>query len=723
MLGRLLDRIPAASLAAILRRLFVLAYGAEIRGLENWPAKGERVLVAANHVSLLDAALLAVFLPDRLTFAINTKVAGWWWLKPFLKVVDTLPIDPINPMAIRAMTRLVEQGRSMAILPEGRITVTGALMKVYDGPGMIADKAGALVVPVRIDGAQYTHFSYLKGKLRRRLFPKITLSVLPPVRLVVPDSLRGRARRRAAGERMYDVLSNMMFATSAIGRTIPEAVLDTMAVHGGNHPAVEDIERKPLPLRRLVLGALVLGGKLESRSATRGETIGVLLPNVAGSLVTMLALQMFGRVPAMLNFTAGQANLTAACRTARVNLVLTSRRFVEAARLEPVIAALIREVRVVYLEDIRRDIGVWDKVVGLARFPFARSLHAKRSGGADGPAIVLFTSGSEGPPKGVVLSHRNILANCAQVAARIDFTPLDIAFNALPLFHAFGLTGATLLPLLAGVKVFLYPSPLHYRMVPEMVYDSDATIMFGTDTFLAGYGRVAHPYDFRSVRYVVAGAEKVKDSTRTQWMDKFGLRLLEGYGATETAPVLAVNTPIHYRRGTVGRLLPGIVWRLETVEGIEDGGRLVVSGPNVMLGYLKAEKPGEIQKPPDGWYDTGDVVMVDGDGFVIIQGRVKRFAKVAGEMVSLGSVEEAAEALWPGHTHALVALPDPRRGEQLVLVTTHSGAERSQLAQWMRERGMAELAVPRSIVIRETLPKLGTGKVDYLSLARDITPP
>jgi acyl-[acyl-carrier-protein]-phospholipid O-acyltransferase/long-chain-fatty-acid--[acyl-carrier-protein] ligase len=345
---------------------------------------------------------------------------------------------------------------------------------------------------------------------------------------------------------------------------------------------------------------------------------------------------------------------------------------------------------------------------------FAQAVHQGHAASPDAPAVILFTSGSEGTPKGVVLSHANLLANRHQLAARIDFNPTDIVFNALPVFHSFGLTGGTLLPMLSGVKTFLYPSPLHYRIVPALVYDTNATIMFGTDTFLAGYARAAHPYDFYSLRYVFAGAEKVRAETRRVWSDKFGLRILEGYGATETAPVIAANTPMHFKAGTVGRPMPGITCTLEPVPGIDEGGRLVVSGPNVMLGYLRAENPGVLEKTIDCRYDTGDIVTIDEEGFIAIQGRAKRFAKIAGEMVSLTAVEALAAAVWPDHMHAAVSIPDDRKGEQIILLTENPDAERSVLSEHASASGMSELAVPRTVKTVDAIPVLGTGKVDYV---------
>src|SRR6185437_15638781 len=402
--------------------------------------------------------------------------------------------------------------------------------------------------------------------------------------------------------------------------------------------------------------------------------VGVLLPSAAGAVVAFCAIHAAGRVPAMLNFSTGARNMLAACELARLNTIVTSRRFVALAKLEATLASLAEGRRVVCLEDLRAAIGPFEKLAGLVASWFARPLYARRAPQPSDPAVVLFTSGSEGTPKGVVLSHENILSNCQQIAARVDFSPSDIVLNALPLFHSFGLTGGTLLPLVSGVRIFLYPSPLHYRIVPEVAYETNATILFGTDTFLTGYARAANPYDFYSVRYVFAGAERVRDETRKQWVEKFGLRILEGYGATETSPVIASNTPMHFKAGTVGRVLPGMAWRLEPVEGIDEGGRLVVAGPNVMKGYLSPTSPGAIDAPEGGWYDTGDIVAIDVEGYVKILGRAKRFAKIAGEMVSLGAVENLASSVWPEQRHAAVTLPDPRKGEQVVLVTDHADA-------------------------------------------------
>ena len=437
-----------------------------------------------------------------------------------------------------------------------------------------------------------------------------------------------------------------------------------------------------------------------------------MLPNANGAVVTILALMSAGRVPAMINFTAGATNILAACKAAQLDTIVTSSSFVEKGKLTNLVATLGQTVKIVYLEDIRASVTFGDKIRGLLN---AETPLIERQ--ADDWAAILFTSGSEGVPKGVVLSNRNMLANAAQAAARIDFGRQDKVFNVLPVFHSFGLTVGLMLPLVSGVQIYLYPSPLHYRTVAELIYGVNATIMFGTDTFLAGYARVAHPYDFRSLRYILAGAEPVKETTRRTYMEKFGLRILEGYGVTETAPALALNTPMYNKFGTVGRILPGMEARLDKVEGVDEGGRLFVRGPNVMLGYLKVDNPGVLEPPAEGWHDTGDIVTIDEQGFVAIQGRAKRFAKVAGEMISLSAVEALASELWPNVPSAVVAVPDARRGERLILVTQQKNATRAEFQAFARSKHASDFMVPSDVWTVDKLPMLGSGKVDTLSVA------
>lgn len=704
--------LPFSLLAAILK----LVYRVEVKGLENWAKAGDRVLIVANHTAFLDAPIIAAFLPERVGFVVNTFIAKRWWLRPFLKLIDTFAIDPTNPMATKTLIDQLKQNKKIMIFPEGRLTMTGALMKVYEGPGLIADKSGAKILPVRIDGAQYSPTSRLRGKVRIRLFPKITLTFLPPRSFDLPEAAKGRRRRQLASAQLYDLMVQMIFDSSAVDNTLMQSLIEAARIHGGRHAIVEDQNRQPLSYAAFLAGSVALARVIGRQVAKDEVRVGLMLPNMVATAVAFFALQALGRVAALLNFTAGTGQVLSACRAGTLKTVITSRQFVEAAKLAPLRDALLAAgVRVLYLEDLRTQVGHVDRLFALlARTAPQLVLSLQSKARPEDAAVMLFTSGSEGTPKGVVLSHRNILANRYQIASRIDFGPQDIVFNCLPMFHAFGLTGGTLLPLLSGIKVFFYPSPLHYRIVPELVYDTDATILFGTDTFLAGYARFANPYDFYALRYVFAGAEKLKDETRRVWFDKFGVRIFEGYGATETAPVLAVNTAMHYRAGTVGRFMPSLEVKLQSVPGIATGAQLLVKGPNVMMGYMKEDAPGVLQPTQGGWYDTGDIVVVDEDGFVTIQGRTKRFAKIAGEMVSLAAVETVVNAAWPGVNHAVVSIPDPRKGEMLVLLTEYAGADLDDLSPRFRLHGLTELSVPRRLVKLDKVPLLGTGKIDYV---------
>ena len=697
-----------------LRWLLTILYRVKITGLDNYYKAGNRVLIISNHTSYLDPLLLGVFLPDDVTFAINTQVSERWWLKPFLRLSRVFPMDPTHPISLKDLINYLKTDTKTVIFPEGRITVTGSLMKIYDGPGMVADKSDAMILPVRIDGAEYTHFSKLRDIVRLRLFPKITIHILPPTHITAPEKLRGRTRRKFSGHILADIMTDMMFATSHYRQTLFSGLLEARKVYGGNQIVSEDLERKPLSYDALITRTISIGDVLNKITET-GENVGVFLPNSTKTLCVVLGLQLNGRTPAMLNYSTGSAGMLSACNTALVKTVLTSRKFIELGKLQDEADQLAQKVKLVYLEDLADEIGFAAKLKGLIKCKTADYWYKHDQYSPDSPAVILFTSGSEGTPKGVALSHANILANHKQIESRINFNAQDILLNFLPMFHSFGFTVGTLLPIMNGMKAFFYPTPLHYAVIPEIAYEINATIIFGTNTFFAAYGKKAHPYDFYSIRYVVAGAEKLQDSTRQLWADKFGIRILEGYGATETAPVTSVNTPMDCKAGTVGRFMPDMEYQLEPIPGIEEGGQLHVRGPNIMLGYLLANNPGQLVPPKsiygEGWYDTGDIVHVDEDGFISIRGRSKRFAKVGGEMVSLTAVEQLAAKAWPDAHHAAVSLPDPKKGEQVILLTTQKNATLQGLEE--ASEGVARIALPRRIFVVDVIPVMATGKVNY----------
>ncbi len=708
-------------LKIVFRALLRLLYRVEVQGLENLRQAGPRTLLIANHTSFLDGLLLTVFLPRDFSFAIHTRIVNQWFMRPFKPLVTLFVMDPSNPFSLKSLIRYMQNDHSVVLFPEGRITVTGALMKIYHGPGLVADKVDADVLPVRIDGAQYSPFSRLRRRIRVRWFPRITLTVLPPRKIKAPAEVRGRARRIYAGEQLTDIMTEMMFATSHYRCTLFEAVLDAQRIHGGRHKIAEDFERVPINYRQLIRRSFILADALAPRTR-RTENVGILLPNTTATLITLFALQIYHRVPALLNYSDGVQNLLAACRIGRINTIYTSRRFADYVRLHELLSELGREVKVIYLEEVVSGLRWRHKLRGRFAAWFPRLGYRGRAGeaGPDDPAVLLFTPGSEAEPKGVVLSHANLLANCSQLVSRSDFSSRDVVLNTMPMFHAFGLTCGTLLPVVSGLRVFFYPNPWHYRIVPEIAYDINATILFGTDTFLAGYARFAHPYDFYSVRYVFAGAEKLQATTRRMWSERFGVRIFEAYGTTETGPVIAMNTAMENRPGTVGRLLPGMDYRLVAEPGVEAGERLWVKGPNVMLGYLQPDQPQTVQPPATaagpGWYDTGDIVRLDERGFLTILGRARRFARVGSETVSLAQMEEFVSRVWPQATHAIIRVGDTQSGEQLVLISTRPQPQRDELLDAAAEQGIPEAGVPHRLIAVPKLPQLGSGKIDYRQL-------
>lgn len=694
--------LPAESIRHMAGILLKIVYRPRVSGLEHIEAlKGGPALIVANHTSFLDVVLLVVYMPRRLTFAIDSYWSKAWWLKPLLRVFKALPVNPNQPLATRGLIEALGEGELVVIFPEGRITTTGSLMKVYDGPGLIAAKSKAPVVPVIIGGAQYTRFGRLRKHMRFPPKKQVTMTVMVPRQLevsAVPGE-KQRDHRRRSGEALYRLMMECQFQALDYRRNL-WAELRTVAKEcGPGRKILEDVARKPVSYRGLIFRARVLSRRLTPLSRTR-ENIGLLLPNSVAAVTTMLALWSEGRVPVMLNYSQGPGPMASALATAQIRTVVTSRRFLEMAGLGELAAGL--DAQVIYLEDLQFSLR--DKAAGL----FTQGHPAP----ADSPAVLVFTSGSEGKPKGVALSHTNLLANIRQVQCQMAVNEDDTLFNALPMFHAFGLNVGVMVPLLIGMRCFNYLTPLHAKVVPELIYDTRATMTIASDTFASAWARNAHPYDFASLRIMLVGAEKLKPKTKALYAEKMGVRIFEGYGVTETAPVLAVNSHLAYRAGSVGRLLPGLEHRLDPVEGVAVGGKLVVRGPNVMLGYILPDQPGVIQPLPDGWHDTGDIVEIDDDGFVFIKGRFKRFAKVGGEMVSLASIEEVAAVLWPGRPNVVIAMDDESKGEKLVLVTEDPNPDLPRLWAAQKEAGQPELNYPKQFIYLPEIPMTPLGKVN-----------
>ncbi|MCY0095760.1 AMP-binding protein [Hoeflea ulvae] len=610
-----------------------------------------------------------------------------------------------------AIEAALSQGSSVSIALPPQVEPAPDTLARCNQIAALARKHKARLRALHLRGSSQSLWSaHPRAESPRLLWPRFRLaqSGLLDFDDIIPPENGASAPRDE--DRIHDLLALARLNSNDFERGLFLAFRDAADRYGKAGPVLEDALGGKLSYKRLMIGARALGARFEQISKP-GEALGIMLPNANGVIVTFLALQSAGRVAAMLNYTAGSAALVSALTTAKINTVLASRAFVEKAGLEPQVAAIeAAGVTIIWLEDLRETISPMEKASAFLNW--RRPLQPVK---ASDPAVILFTSGSEGTPKGVVLSHRNLHANAAQAEARIDISVCDKLFNVLPVFHSFGLTGGAILPLLYGVRLFLYPSPLHYRIIPAVAREVRPSIMFGTDTFLAGYARAAKDTDFNSLRLIVAGAEAVREETRKIYRERFGAVILEGFGMTEAAPVAAVNSTSHNKDGTVGRLLPGMALRLEPVDGINDGARLFVSGPNVMLGYMLASDPGALHPLTDGWHDSGDIVAVDEDGYIAIRGRAKRFAKIAGEMISLGAIELMVQKLWPEYAHAAVAVEDRRKGERIVLVTTKMPALREELRDYSRRFGATDLMVPAEIVNVPEIPVLGSGKTDYVT--------
>lgn len=498
-------------------------------------------------------------------------------------------------------------------------------------------------------------------------------------------------------------------------------LLKAAAQFGKNTEAVVDGDGRTLSYQDVIRAAFALGSALK-KGTQKGESIGIMLPTGAGSIIAFYALSTYGRVPAMLNFTAGAKNILSSMQAAKVKRIVTAHKFVELGELQPLIDELSKEAEIIYLEDVRENLSLGNKIAGalgpIVPGMFRASISHKK------PGVILFTSGTEGSPKGVQLSHENIMANVEQVRAHIELYPgKDIVFNPLPTFHCFGLTVGAVLPLVVGVKTICHPSPLQPREIAKRIRETGSSILLATDTFISQYARAGQQGDLNSVRLAVCGAERVRDETRQLVRNKYNIEILEGYGATEAAPVVAANRLEANRPGTVGQLMSEMEYDLVPVEGIEEGGRMRIRGPNIMQGYLRATNPGVLEKPEDGWHDTGDIVSVDEEGFIRIKGRVKRFAKIGGEMVSLAVVENCASAIWPDNMHAAATLPDPRKGEQIILLSDAKDCNRDAIITWAKNHGVSDLSVPRKVFVVDEVPVLGTGKLDYgqiQKLAKDL---
>jgi acyl-[acyl-carrier-protein]-phospholipid O-acyltransferase/long-chain-fatty-acid--[acyl-carrier-protein] ligase len=705
---------------SILRFVLRLLFGFRVYNDAVLKTPGPLLLIP-NHTSWIDWLFIYVLLDDDWRFVSSSTTAQASWVhRRIMLNKRTLPVDTSSPYAVKRMAEMLQQGGKLVLFSEGRISLTGTLGKIFDGTGFLLNKTKAKAICCYLRGAYRLPFS--PNSDRKRWFPRVSAhfsEVLTPLQNL--KSLKSTERRMRLSEWLRDRLIAQQFETEQAfsPRNVLAAVIEN-ASWQLDHPILEDTTNQTLTYRRFLAGTRVLAGAWKKTLPSDAVPIGVLLPNVNAAAIVFFSLWSAGKVPAPLNYSGGVASMIACAKIAGIKQIITSRLFLERAHID---AAKLTEagLTLIWVDEVGAGISTLQRLTALIAVTFfpRHAVHVPQS--LEDTAVILFTSGSEGVPKGVALTHANLTANIHQMLAVNDFQDTDRLFNCLPIFHSFSLTVGTLLPLVRGMYVYLYPSPVHYRVIPTMFYDKNCTIFLSTNTFLNGYARRAHPYDFRSLRYLFAGAEKIQEATAELWARRFGVRILEAYGTTECSPALAANTPLAPKHGSVGRFLPGVEYRLDPVEGVADGGRLFVRGPNIMKGYLNPEANAPFQAL-GGWHDTGDIVQVDAHGFLEIKGRLKRFAKISGEMVSLTAVEEALSGAFPHYGQrfqvVVITKPDAGKGEALVAVTNDTRLKIEEMRPVIQAKGLSNLAVPAEIRVLPEIPKLGTGKVDYKELQK-----
>ena len=699
------------------RRFFKLYFGlvhhVRIQGMEHVPRGPRKLIVIANHASLIDGLLIWTYLRLPFKIIVDRTVARKTLFKPFLRNRHIVQIDSMNPYSLKEVVRWVAEGTPLLIFPEGRMTKTGSFMKIYEGTGFVALRTGAEVLPLYLKNTYKTFFA--KRHQGRRFFAPVTITVgrlRPPIRL---DHLPPRGRKQEATRMIARMLSETYVDAHSEPSTLGREFISKCRENRGK-PLFDDVTGHGVTYRRALSAAFALGRCL---SRSNGKHIGLMLPNLTVTALIFMGLQLFRKTAAFLNYSSGPSALQHAMELADLDVIVTSRAFLERIRLSE---SVFGRRRVIFLEDLKGLIRPRDKVWGVMRSIFPGTYLETGPDEHKETACILFTSGSEGMPKGVCLSHENLITNVYQALSRIDVTESDYFFNALPLFHAFGLTVGALIPLFLNARAFFYVSPLHYRVVPELAYQQGCTILCGTNTFLKGYGRRANAYDFSAMHYIYCGAEPLSDEVFEQYAKKFGIRVMAGYGVTECSPIVSITSALEYAFGTVGTVLPGIEQKLVPVEGIDHKGgtvgTLFVRGKNVMKGYLKNEKANHKYLFEDeGWYDTGDVVELTGEGFLRIVGRLRRFAKIGGEMISLTAVEEALTAAFGDRRPtAVIARADEQRGERLVAVTSNPEVDLKLVREALGKKGFSDLASPREVLYMREIPRLGSGKIDYVRL-------
>jgi len=702
-------------------------YRLRVVGRKNVPGEGGALLVC-NHVTYADPAFLSMALRRPIRFIMARELYESRWMKPVCRLMGAIPISPHDAprqvvKSLRKARACLDKGELVCIFPEGAMTRNGNLRGFRPGLERIVRGMQHKIVPACIGGAWGSYMSFYDGKpcaRRPRRVPH-------PVSLVLGEPMDADSSSAAVRRRIQELSGRAFDLQKGPKRNLGRAFVRS-ARRRWSRPALSDTTGKHLSGGKALIAATMFARKIVDLAGD-STNVGIVLPPSVGAALANVGVVLAGKTPVNLNFTSSAESVDSAIRQCGIKTILSSRKFIEKyGKFEP-------PEGTVFLEDVIASVSGRDRIAALLKAIFlpAGLLLQGREPGPDDTATIIFSSGSTGEPKGVVLTHHNVLSNLEAVQMVFRFTHDDRMCAVLPFFHSFGFTCTLWVPLLQGFLAYYHSNPMDATKIAEMVRENGLTVLLATPTFLLGYMRRAQREDFATLRCAIAGAEKLQTRIADAFEAQFGLRPLEGYGTTELSPVVSLNVPhveaprvgqIGTKEGSVGHPLPGIAARTVDVatrvvlaQDVE--GMLEIKGPNVMQGYLgKPEKTAEVLR--EGWYETGDIARIDEDGFIFILDRLSRFSKIGGEMVPHIAIEEAlaSELDTMQRAVAVTAAADERKGEQLVVFHTDEAGDADRLSAALERREVPNLWRPRraNYVRVEALPVLGSGKLDLKKL-------
>ncbi len=700
-----------------------LLYNIEVKGLKNFYKTGNKTIIVSNHFSYIDPPIIATYMPSYTMFAINSRISKLWWVRPFLSIIKTFSIDPNSPLAIREIINQINQGNKIVIFPEGRTSATGSLMKIYQGPAIIAHTTKADILPVYIDGTQFTIFSKIR-KIMNGSFsirPKIKITILSPIKINHDSTLDKKVIREYLTKSLYDVMTKLIIAGSNNNTTLFSQLINSAKTYSINSNIVQDIYYKNISYRFLINRSFLLGKIIISnKKYNNNKFIGLMMPTIADSNIIFWAFQAVGLIPVIIDIAIGVMLILQCCEKANINTIYTSKDFIKKLNQSNLINHLkMHKINVVFLEDFQSLFTLKNKIINFilaTLFPTIYYNYICLDQNSDKTAVVLITVGVQGLAKLVYLSHNNILYNKSQILSCIDINRRDIIFNAFPISSCIGLM-YMILSNLAGVKTYLYPSPMHYKIIPELVYYIGATILLGNNIWLREYVSFANSYDFYTLRYVIAAGNKLTSYTSQLWFEKFGVRIFNSYSLTEASAVIAMNTPMYNKKETVGRLMPNIDYYLCPVSGVNNNyGKLYIKGPNIAV-----EENGV--KTKSKWYDTGDIVSVDNEGYITILDHFTRFIKVDDRVIFLYILESIVDYIDPTSDNIALlisttpAVPESTN-QNIILVTTNNSLHLTDINLAIKRLSLSKFYTPKRIIHLKKIPLLSNGQFDYYTLTK-----